>query len=382
MRITQLFNSREALNGLLADGKAASGSVGLNEELRVAVAPAPPATEIPHLDAKRYALFFNAREVKGLPDPIYDDAQHSLVFELKRNEKNMDLWTSLLGSPTTLTVPVAVSLGERSNDPSATVQSSISATDGADKLNLDVLPRWRLAIAIALIGAVMVLLWVKARRNPTLRDNLLPQLEPSRQPYSLGRWQMAFWFTLIFASFVLLFLLLWDANTISPQALTLMGISGATALASIAVDVAKDSPADAVNRGLQALGLYSYDDVLRVEKEIADRQTELGANPPPRASRIAQLQTEMQDRQNILRTYRDRTRAFETQGWFKDLTSDLNGVAIHRLQVFCWTWVLGGVFLLGVWRDLAMPEFSATLLTLMGISSAGYVGFKIPEVNH
>jgi hypothetical protein len=40
------------------------------------------------------------------------------------------------------------------------------------------------------------------------------------------------------------------------------------------------------------------------------------------------------------------------------------------------------VSLLGVWRDLAMPEFSATLLTLMGISSAGYVGFKIPEVNH
>jgi hypothetical protein len=35
-----------------------------------------------------------------------------------------------------------------------------------------------------------------------------------------------------------------------------------------------------------------------------------------------------------------------------------------------------------VYRDLAMsPEFSTTLLALMGISSAGYIGFKLPEKN-
>ena len=90
----------------------------------------------------------------------------------------------------------------------------------------------------------------------------------------------------------------------------------------------------------------------------------------------------MQDRQAILRTYEEKIRPFTTEGWFKDLTTDLNGAAIHRLQVFCWTWVLGGVFLVGVYRDLAMPDFNATLLALMAISSAGYVGFKFPEVNN
>jgi len=40
---------------------------------------------------------------------------------------------------------------------------------------------------------------------------------------------------------------------------------------------------------------------------------------------------------------------------------------------------LGGVFLIDVYRTLAMPEFSVTLLALMGVTSAGYLGFKFPE---
>jgi len=376
--ITQLFNTWGAINGQDEHGKAVPpGSVGLNQELRVVVAPAPM-----QLDAKQYVLFFNNREVKGLPGPYYDPIQHSLVFQLQRDKDNKDLWTALLGSPRHTTVPVTVSLGARSTDPNAAVLPTISATDGSESLNLDVLPPWRLAVALALIGAVIVLVWVRARRDPTLRDNLLPQIEPSQQTYSLGRWQMAFWFTLVLASFVLLFMLLWDTDTVTSQALTLMGISGATALAAVAVDVAKDSPADAVNRGLKALGLNDYDDVLRVGKEIAARQKELQSIPAPTPARITQLQTEIQDRNNILTTYQDKIRPFLTQGWFRDLTTDLNGTAIHRLQVFCWTWVLGGVFVFNVWQALAMPEFSATLLTLMGISSSGYVGFKIQETNN
>jgi hypothetical protein len=31
------------------------------------------------------------------------------------------------------------------------------------------------------------------------------------------------------------------------------------------------------------------------------------------------------------------------------------------------------------WRDLIMPQFSETLLALMGISAGTYIGFKIPE---
>jgi hypothetical protein len=274
---------------------------------------------------------------------------------------------------------VSVALG-RAPSPGAPAQAAIIGPEAVASFLFQVISGAQLAVGAFAILAVVALVWGHSRKATTLRDNLLPQVEASRQPYSLGRWQMAFWFTLIFAAFVFLFFLLWDANTISAQALGLMGISSATALAAVAVDVVKNSPADACNHGLRALGLNSYDDVIRVRQEIASRQIELKTLAV--GARYTQLSSEILDRQLILQTYEDKIRPFVTQGWFRDLTTDLNGTALHRLQSFCWTWVLGVVFVINVYRSLAMQDFSPALLALMGISSAGYVGFKIPEVNN
>jgi hypothetical protein len=252
--------------------------------------------------------------------------------------------------------------------------------DGTQPIfDLVVLSPWWLMFAVLAVGAVCALVWGGVTRSTILRDNLLPQIAPAQQPYSLGRWQMAFWFTLIFAAFVFLFVLLWDANTISDHALMLMGISGATALAAVAVDVVKDTPADAANTALRALGLNSYADVVRVQGEIKQREEQRIATPAPDAATILLLDSQIRDRRLLLRTYETTIKPFVSEGWFRDLTTDINGSALHRIQVFCWTWILGVVFLIGLYRDLAMPQFSATLLALMGISSAGYVGFKYPE---
>ena len=56
-------------------------------------------------------------------------------------------------------------------------------------------------------------------------------------------------------------------------------------------------------------------------------------------------------------------------------------VSFHRFQIFVWTIVLGIMFVANVYDQLAMPQFSATLLGLLGISAGTYVGFKIPESN-
>lgn len=261
----------------------------------------------------------------------------------------------------------------------AATQMTATAQPGAPAKVANALSGTRLIFAVLAIAIVVILVWGHARTSTTLRDSLLPQLPPSQQTYSLARWQMAFWFTLIFAAFVYLYILTGDYNTVSAQALALMGISGATALAAVAVDVVKDSPADAANRGLQALGIKSYDDVLRIKKEISDREAEAAGNPPP--PRLMQLHAEIQDRSNILRTYADRSRPFVTQGWFRDVTTDVNGPTVHRLQVLIWTVMLGIVFVIEVYRNRTMPQFSTVLLTLMGISGAGYVGFKYPEAN-
>ena len=62
-----------------------------------------------------------------------------------------------------------------------------------------------------------------------------------------------------------------------------------------------------------------------------------------------------------------------------DILRDETGISFHRFQMAGWTVVLGFVFVAAVYSQLAMPDFSATLLGLMGISSGTYIGFKIPD---
>jgi hypothetical protein len=74
-----------------------------------------------------------------------------------------------------------------------------------------------------------------------------------------------------------------------------------------------------------------------------------------------------------------KTTAPLSRGWY-DLIADEDGdIALDRLQIVVWTIILGGVFLTSVVWDLSMPEFNATLLALMGISSGTYLGFKLPN---
>jgi len=71
--------------------------------------------------------------------------------------------------------------------------------------------------------------------------------------------------------------------------------------------------------------------------------------------------------------------AGHSQGLLRDILRDGSGYSFHRFQIFAWTIVLGIIFLSAVYNSLAMPEFSTTLLGLMGISSGTYIGFKFPE---
>ena len=242
-----------------------------------------------------------------------------------------------------------------------------------------------LTIAIVVVIIATVGIWLYGRRTTLLKDNLLPQIAPERQPYSLGRWQMAFWFVIIFDSFVAIYIARDDFNSLNPQALWLMGISAASGVSAVVVDVLKDSPADAANRGLKALGLQNYDDVERTRAEIAQREALLKTVPPP--ANAPQLAVEISDRELLLAAYERVIRPFVSQGWYKDLTTDTNGAALHRVQTLVWTIALGVVFIAtvianlttGVATHLIMPQFDTSLLLLLGISNAGYIGFKYPE---
>jgi hypothetical protein len=65
-----------------------------------------------------------------------------------------------------------------------------------------------------------------------------------------------------------------------------------------------------------------------------------------------------------------------SQGFFNDLISEKGEPEVSRLQMLVWNVVLGLVF---IWQSVfewKMPEFDATLMTLLGISSTAYLGFK------
>jgi len=227
-----------------------------------------------------------------------------LTFILDRNETNKELWRNFLYDPLFDSyATIRVSVGIHGDKP-------LLRASGANlQLRLKKLyingVTW---VFLGLLLCVAIVLLFTAARTDMLRDG--PPVNGARQPYSVARVQMAWWFFLTLAGYVFIWLVTGDRDSVSPSLLGLMGISAATAVAGVAVT---------------------------------------------------------------------RAPARESRGWWNDLVSDDRGVvALDRLQIVVWTFVLGGIFLSSVLWDLTMPEFSATLLALMGISSGTYIGFKLP----
>jgi hypothetical protein len=95
-----------------------------------------------------------------------------------------------------------------------------------------------------------------------------------------------------------------------------------------------------------------------------------------------QLQNSRQRLSQVNQQIQGLTPATDTsisKGFVRDILSDGGGYSFHRYQIVAWTIVLGIIFISSVYNNLTMPEFSTTLLGLMGISSGTYIGFKFPE---
>jgi hypothetical protein len=238
-----------------------------------------------------------------------------------------------------------------------------------DKLYLEGL-MW---LWVVLIFAIVVATVLYARNSDMLRDG--PKVGTVRQTYSLARVQMAWWFVLIVVAYVIIWVVTGDRDTISASLLGLMGISAITALTAVAITPRGDERA-AVER--DRLTKVKASAMTRIQ----DLDTEIATTADPDAKgKLELLKIDAQrevDEANIaiaqVKNY------YPSKNLWIDLVTDDHGsVALDRFQIVVWTIVLGGIFVASVVWDLAMPEFSATLLALMGISSGTYVGFKIPQ---
>ena len=78
-------------------------------------------------------------------------------------------------------------------------------------------------VALLIIAATLVFLLWLARNTNIIREPGPPPAPGKRRPYNLGRAQMAFWFFLIYASYMTIWLITGALDTITASLLALDG---------------------------------------------------------------------------------------------------------------------------------------------------------------
>ena len=247
---------------------------------------------------------------------------------------------------------------------------------------------WTVVGLILLIGAIIGFLYLLLRSG-IVRDTTCAVREDGLPPLSLGRCQMAFWFFLVICAFYFLWLITGrgDTDTINSTILILIGISAGTALGSAIVsknEVTTTVPA----KGDAAKAAFP--------NKIKDAKTTLAAlkedrkKIDPRDKQSIQAKdAEIEEQAGKVKGLRAELKAWRVENRSQlllDLLSEGDAsadqgrvITFHRFQIVVWTLILGVVFVSEVLTKLAMPVFDATLLTLMGISSGTYLGFKVSQ---
>jgi hypothetical protein len=243
------------------------------------------------------------------------------------------------------------------------------------KLRINAYPTLLTVLAAVGVLVLAILLVVLAVRTPLLRDS-----GGMTAPFSLAKNQMAVWFLVIFGSFLFVTVTTGQAAAMSQTALALIGISGATGLAAVAMDNRKRTVEGDERRALEA-EKTTIQQELDGAGGLREKRAAVADGSADAAELDAKIQPRLQRREVVNKALEEKQTAREqnSQGSLADILSDENGVSFHRVQMLAWTLALVSVFVVAVWRTFAMPEFDNTMLLLLGISSGTYLGFKLPE---
>lgn len=270
---------------------------------------------------------------------------------LSRTEANRSAWAGLIGGlgPQLKQYPIAMSVGNTMLKPAGTASETVSFERFQTR-------GW--VIGAILAGAVvLIILGVVGRTSSMFRDTGIPQMAVTERSFSLGRCQMALWFFLTLSAFLFIFAITGDTDSLNSESFLLMGISATTALGSIAIDQSKNE-AEGIRQAIIKIGLATRAQVIAAQE--AEAHNGEGAK-------------------ELMEKYRTITAPLRTGGFLVDLVTDINGATIYRWQIVVWTMVLAVIYFYKTVQNLETPVFGNSLLTLMGISSGVYLGFKIPE---
>lgn len=296
--------------------------------------------------------------------PTLASSQEEYVnFHLELEPEDRDAWVQILYE--------ARQAGDHKIPLSIGWKDNMQAFDSKVDLALTVYPRYTffvVGLLVVLLAATLIL----SSRTDLLRDGTNPPQSPARLPYNLGRVQMAFWFYLVIAAYLYVWLITGEYNTMTNSVLALIGISAGTGVAAVFVDQQKAQEVLTQRASLETQSTA-----------LTSRINDLRAATPEPGS---QLDQELQQKKNSLNEVQAQLahspaplQPAISRGFLKDILSSGEGVGFHRFQMAVWTLVFGIIFVRSVYRELAMPNFDTSLLGLMGLSSGTYIGFKFPE---
>jgi hypothetical protein len=308
---------------------------GLGERISVEVQGLAAAVkELPN-GCSDLILFLDGIPIAGSPPESCNQSAEAVRFLLDRTEDSDAAWHALLGSPDALTRTIWLSVGPAGNEAWST---------RVHDFELEVLPRGEFLIYLALLAAALVGCVVLVRRTALLRDPHTVPPPGTLPPYSLSRFQLFFWTFLALAAYVFIWLITEELDTLTGSVLSMLGIGAGTALgASLIAQGKGEEPAG----GTAAAGANAA---------APATPTAAASAPAPAPTRVA-----------------------ASRGFLDDVLNGPQGMSLYRFQMLAWTLVLGVIFCVQVYNRLAMPDFSPSLLALMGISSATYLGAKFPE---
>ena len=314
---------------------------------------------------KDLVLVLDGRVMKGLTPRGPDTQYKELAFDLERldagqtdGKENREAWNGLLSrSKWSRTVSVGVALG------------GSPPYFGSATVTFQVFPSYSWLVIVFLFALLMLLLLL-AHKSDILRDGPSVPGGP-KLSFSLARCQMAWWFFIVVAAYNYIWMVMGDRDSVTSGALMLIGISAATGLGGVVVDSSKRDQRQSLQNERAALTAR----LTALAALMAAGPAPANLNDPQaehqqKTARLAEVNTALNNLPSP---------PGPSEGFLLDILRDETGVSFHRFQMAAWTVVLGFVFVISVYRSLAMPDFSATLLGLMGISAGTYIGFKIPD---
>ena len=309
-------------------------------------------------DKKPIVLYFDGDKIATLESPpIMNGKEMQLNFSLARNADNdvsRKEWNDFFKKKRNHRALMDI-------NPSIAISDELPVAVSSSPHPFKFFVNTDTAITSVLVGGIAILLAALLALGRW--TNMLKDAETNY--YSLGKTQMAFWGLLVVVSFVGIWIITGSMERIPPQILVLIGISGGTGLSAVVIGNGKR-----IEKQTQLTALEQE------KQTLQDQKTSIVAPaifPIESESRLTIIDQEIK-KLEIELAPKD-----STTGFWRDICSDDNGLSFHRFQVVIWTLVLGVIFIDDIRNIISMPEFSDTLLALMGISNGTYLGFKFPE---